>query len=81
MSFRNCVHMYPVNRCVAGDPNCPHVDRRDLATQLFAPGGSNSELAAKLYRTNKPAYDAARAEAVQRGWMPALPKVPRCLQD
>jgi hypothetical protein len=76
--MRNCIHMYAKNRCP--NPECANYDRRPLAEQLFAPGGSNSELAAKLHRTNKSAYDAAREEAVNRGWLPKN-VTPRCLQD
>jgi hypothetical protein len=78
MTIRNCSHMYAANRCP--DSSCVNFDRRDLATQLFGPGGSNSELAARLYRTNKAAYTAARQEAVLRGWLPKDISI-RCLQD
>ena len=76
--MRNCKHMYSQNRCPVVD--CTHHDRRDLATQLFGPGGSNSELAARLFRADRPKYDAARDEAVARGWL-CKNVTPRCLQD
>jgi hypothetical protein len=76
--MRSCRHLYQPNRCPVVE--CSHHDKRDLATQLFGPGGSNSELAAKLFRTNRPLYLAARDEAVNRGWLPKS-VTPRCLQD
>jgi hypothetical protein len=76
--MRACKHLYQPNRCPVVD--CSHHDTRDLATQLFGPGGSNSELATRLYRTNKPDYDAAKQEAISRGWLP-LEVVPVCLRD
>jgi len=76
--MRGCKHFYQPNRCPV--PDCPHHDTRPLYLQLFG-RDSNSELAARLYRTNLPAYLAAKKEAIDKNVLPPERVMPRCLQD
>jgi len=76
MAFK-CSHLNDPQRC--NHPGCKHYDCRPLWEQLFS-HNPNSALAAELYRTNRPLYDAARNEAIARGALPTA-KIPRCLQD
>ena len=77
MTFqRGCSHGYQFPCPVVG---CRLADTRPLSEQLFG-RNSNSELAAKLYRTNKPMYDAAKREAIEKGLLPRE-VIPVCLRD
>ena len=68
------------NRCQSTTvPQCPHVDVRSLVQQLFGRGGSNSQKAVLIARTNPELYRRTQEEARELGLLPKL-NTPRCLQ-
>jgi hypothetical protein len=77
MSIRRCSHMAMPQRCEIS--SCPFYDNRPLSDRLFG-SNSDSALAAKLFRTDRAAYDLARQEAISNGRLPVA-IIPKCLQD
>ena len=76
MAYKYCSHGFDVNRCE--HESCSNYDRRPLWQQLFG-HSPNSRLASQLFRTNRAAYDEARAEAIANNVLPTA-KLPTCLE-